>query len=92
MKRDDAGPHAVDERADVHDLRRALERAQDRLDAATLRAERARRAYFWSDRPIRETRRFFEAAMREEADAILAVEAAQREVADAHAQPLHGAA
>ena len=63
---------------DVHDLARALERAEDRLDAATLKAEAARRAYFWSDLPAEQTREAFRDAMREEADARLAVEDARR--------------
>lgn len=72
---------SVDLAHDPHDLRRALERARDRLDAARLRAEAARRAYIWGFEPAAFTRDAFHAAMREEADAHLALEAAREALA-----------
>lgn len=75
---------------DTRDLERALERALDRLDAATVKAEQARRAHFWGMRPASETRQAYHEAMREEADAALAVEAARRALARARREPASG--
>ena len=64
--------------ADRDDLQRTLDRARDRLDRARRKAERASRAHYYGDRPADETRDDFHSAMREEAEAALDVEDAQR--------------
>lgn len=68
----------MDEPVDIPDLRRALERAHDRLEVARRGAEAARREHFWGPEPAAATRDAFHVAMREEADALLSVEAACR--------------